>query len=116
MSEEKINIKVSLKDEASKGINSIGKGFDSLKNKAKLLAVAGIGALAVIIKKSVDAFAEEEQASGTHLKDLMGKALIKEALKGNVAAIKEFGDRIDGKPKQTIDVNDTSIDDIINDL
>ena len=60
--------------------------------------------------------AEEEQASGTHLKDLMGKALIKEALKGNVAAIKEFGDRIDGKPKQTIDVNDTSIDDIINDL
>lgn len=44
--------------------------------------------------------AEEEQANGTELKELMGKALIKEALKGNVQAIKEFGDRIDGRAKQ----------------
>ena len=48
--------------------------------------------------------AEEEQASGTDLKDLMGKSLIKEGLKGNIPAIKEFGDRIDGKPLQPTDI------------
>ena len=46
--------------------------------------------------------AEEEQASGHDLKELMGKSLIKEGLKGNVPAIKEFGDRIDGKAPQSI--------------
>lgn len=48
--------------------------------------------------------AEEEQANGNELKELMGKALIKECLKGNVQAIKEFGDRIDGKAKQNFGI------------
>lgn len=59
---------------------------------------------------------EEIGDDGIALKEAMAKALINEAKKGNVRALQEFGDRIDGKPKQTIDVNDTSIDDIINDL
>jgi|2_EtaG_2_1085320.scaffolds.fasta_scaffold65856_2 hypothetical protein len=48
--------------------------------------------------------AEEEQVDGQELKDLMGKSLIKEALQGNVVAIKEFGDRIDGKSKQGMEL------------
>jgi len=49
--------------------------------------------------------AEEEQAKGIQLKELMGKSLIKEGLKGNIPAIKEFGDRIDGKANQGVDLN-----------
>lgn len=52
--------------------------------------------------------AEEEQAGGTELKELVGKSLIKECLKGNVVAIKEFGDRIDGKPMQKTETDLTS--------
>lgn len=62
--------------------------------------------------------AEEEQAEGNELKELMGKALIDECLKGNVAALKEFGDRIDGKAQQAVDVTSNgesivSVDSII---
>lgn len=62
MADEKINIVVSLKDEASKGVSKITKSFEDLKGKIKVGAAAALTALSVIIKKSVDAFAEEEKA------------------------------------------------------
>lgn len=37
--------------------------------------------------------------------ELIAKRLISEALKGNVQAIKEIGDRTEGKPKQSIDLD-----------
>lgn len=62
MAEEKVSIVVSLKDNASKAVTSLQNGFEKLGNVAKVVAVAGIGVLTAFIKKSVDAFAEEEKA------------------------------------------------------
>lgn len=39
-------------------------------------------------------------------KTLAGEALFREVLKGNIAAIKEFGDRLEGKPAQSVFVGD----------
>lgn len=44
------------------------------------------------------------EKTGVAKKEIIASALFKEAMKGNVMAIKEFGDRIDGKSKQTTDV------------
>lgn len=43
-----------------------------------------------------------ENGSEKTKKELIAEALTREAAKGNVAAIKEFGDRIDGKAKQNL--------------
>jgi len=43
----------------------------------------------------------EDKTNKKEYKTLAGEALFKEVLKGNVPAIKEFGDRIDGKAKQS---------------
>jgi hypothetical protein len=43
--------------------------------------------------------------SETTIADFLAQALIKEALKGNVAAIREICDRSEGRPKQTLDVD-----------
>lgn len=48
--------------------------------------------------------AAEEVIDGKQIKKHAAKALVKEVLKGNVPAIKEFGDRIDGKAKDHVDV------------
>jgi hypothetical protein len=37
--------------------------------------------------------------------ELIAKKLINEALKGNIQAIREIGDRTEGKPKQSIDLD-----------
>ena len=42
----------------------------------------------------------EQELKGKEKKKWIADALFKEALKGNMAAVKEFGDRIDGKAKQ----------------
>jgi len=46
----------------------------------------------------------EEGKKGDQLKEAVSRSLIKEAIKGNVPAIKEFGDRIDGKAPQSTDI------------
>jgi len=46
---------------------------------------------------------QTDGASGLTKKEIIAKALFKEAYKGNVPAIKEYGDRIDGKPPQALD-------------
>jgi hypothetical protein len=51
--------------------------------------------------------AERMDKSGKEYKVAIAEALLKEALKGNVAAIKEIGDRIDGKAKQAIEMTGT---------
>lgn len=48
--------------------------------------------------------AERMDKSGKEYKVAIAEALLKEALKGNVAAIKELGDRLDGKAKQAIEM------------
>ncbi len=46
----------------------------------------------------------KDNLSKKEYKMLAGEALFKEVLKGNVPAIKEFGDRIDGKALQRSDL------------
>lgn len=46
---------------------------------------------------------ELHEETGQTKKQIIAKALFKEAHKGNIIAIKEFGDRIDGKAPQFID-------------
>lgn len=48
--------------------------------------------------------AERMDKNGKEYKVAIAEALLKEALKGNVAAIKEIGDRLDGKAKQAIEM------------
>lgn len=43
--------------------------------------------------------AAEEELKGKTKKEWIAEALFKEALKGNMQAIKEFGDRVEGKPR-----------------
>jgi hypothetical protein len=42
--------------------------------------------------------------------EAIARALIKEAVRGNVLAIREIGDRTEGKPKQAIDVDLRAMD------
>src|SRR5262249_28738519 len=42
--------------------------------------------------------------------ECIARALILEALKGNVQAIREIGDRTEGKPRQQLDVNANVLD------
>lgn len=44
----------------------------------------------------------KEKLKGVEIKELAGRALLKEVLKGNVPAIKEYGDRMDGKAPQRL--------------
>jgi len=46
---------------------------------------------------------EIDGKSGLEKKQIIANALFKQAYRGNVIAIKEFGDRIDGKAQQAID-------------
>lgn len=48
--------------------------------------------------------AEKAAEEGKTVKEIVAEALLAKAVTGDVAAIKEFGDRIDGKPSQGIDV------------
>ncbi|MCH9739496.1 MAG: hypothetical protein K0U38_01455 [Epsilonproteobacteria bacterium] len=47
---------------------------------------------------------DEKTGKKKPIKQLIAEALTKEAKKGNVPAIKEYGDRIDGKAKQNHEV------------
>lgn len=44
----------------------------------------------------------EQELKGKEKKQWIAESLFQQAVKGNVPAIKEFGDRIDGKAKQNI--------------
>lgn len=50
---------------------------------------------------------EEEEADGTPIKKIVAKSLMQQARKGNVRAIQEIGDRLEGKPNQSSTVNNT---------
>ena len=50
---------------------------------------------------------EELEADGTPVKKSISRALAKKALEGDVQAIKEIGNRIDGMPKQALDLNNS---------
>ena len=54
-----------------------------------------------LLRKVAEQYVE---GSGKTKKELIAEALVKEALKGNVKALKEFGDRIDGKAMQNVEV------------
>ena len=54
---------------------------------------------ASLVRKAMDEVGED----GKRLKGQVSKALVTKALTGDVQAIKEIGDRIDGKPKQSIE-------------
>ena len=47
---------------------------------------------------------ELDEATGQEKKYAIVKALYKQAVKGNIQAIKEYGDRIDGRAKQSIEL------------
>lgn len=46
--------------------------------------------------------AAEQELKGKAKKEWIAESLFNQAIKGNVQAIKEFGDRIDGKPTQPV--------------
>lgn len=48
--------------------------------------------------------AERMNTNGKEYMFVAAEALLKEAFKGNVAAIKELGDRLDGKAKQAVEL------------
>jgi hypothetical protein len=48
--------------------------------------------------------AENLGKDGREYKVAIAEALIKEALKGNVTAIKEFADRVDGRSRQSVEL------------
>lgn len=52
------------------------------------------------IKRVVE---EMEEVDGKKVKENVAKSLLNQCLQGNMQAIKEFGDRIDGKPQQFLD-------------
>ena len=47
--------------------------------------------------------AAEQELKGKTKKEWIADSLVNQAIKGNVAAIKEFGDRRDGKAKQAVE-------------
>jgi len=51
---------------------------------------------------------DETDGIRTHLEKIIS-ALVKEATKGNIAAIKEVADRVDGRSKQSIDIEHEEI-------
>ncbi len=61
--------------------------------------------------------AEGLDTNGKEYKVAIAEALLKEALKGNIAAIKEIGDRLDGKARQSVELTNTKSESIdINSL
>lgn len=48
--------------------------------------------------------------------DGLADALITEALTGNIAALKEIGDRLDGKPRQEMDVSISNHESALDEL
>lgn len=67
---------------------------------------------------------DTEDENGNTVKKLhaLARRVVKEALDGNVAAMKEVGDRIDGKPVQQLDMTvseatpEEVTDDVLNDI
>lgn len=51
-----------------------------------------------------DALSEQEQQTGKSFKHLVAEKLARMALGGDIQAIKEINDRIDGRPKQHTDI------------
>jgi hypothetical protein len=49
-------------------------------------------------------------ASEETIAERIAQALVDEALNGNVQAIREIGDRTEGKPRQALDINATLMD------
>ncbi|MEK7581120.1 MAG: DUF5681 domain-containing protein [Patescibacteria group bacterium] len=47
---------------------------------------------------------EKKVNSGESIKELVAKSLVNQALKGNVSAMKEIMNRMDGMPKQSTDL------------
>lgn len=56
--------------------------------------------MAELIRNALD----EEEKAGKSFKHLVAKKLATMALGGDIQAIKEINDRIDGRPKQNMDV------------
>lgn len=48
--------------------------------------------------------AEEAGKTGEPVKKLLARALVKKGLMKDVSALKEFGDRIDGKASQSVEL------------
>lgn len=44
-----------------------------------------------------------EENSGKHYKELVAQALVDRAISGDVSAIREFGDRLEGRSKQMVE-------------
>lgn len=91
MADEKINIVVSLKDNASKAIKGMQDGLSKLKTASALLAVAGIGVLVSALKKCVDAYGDSEMAN-TKLKAAL--AATGQEVEGNVESMNKFAEEI----------------------
>lgn len=53
-----------------------------------------------VLQKAV----QKKMKSGGEIKELIAQSLIDEAIKGNVVAIKELMNRMDGMPQQDMDV------------
>jgi hypothetical protein len=57
-----------------------------------------------VLKKALE---EAPEGDPRQYKELIAESLRLKAIEGDVQAIKEFGDRIDGKPKQSLDVENS---------
>lgn len=66
MVKENVQVVYSVEDKgASKKIGLLSQGFQKLKDNAKLVAIAGIGALTAVIVKGLKAFGVQEKAIAT---------------------------------------------------
>ena len=63
------------------------------------------------IKRAVNRYHEEKDAKGKKHKikyiNVLADNLVKQGVKGDIQALREIGDRLDGKPKQAVDANHT---------
>lgn len=57
-----------------------------------------------------------DSKSGKDFKTAVGEVLFREALKGNIQAIRELGNRWEGMPKQSTDITVKSVDSILDRL
>ena len=51
-----------------------------------------------------------KKGEGTKRLNVLAEALVNKAMSGDVVALKEIGDRLDGKPVQAIDAKITELD------
>lgn len=70
------------------------------------------GALSVVaeIKKQLDEIAEEDPQKRKKLELLVRKVIIKAINDGDTSMIRDIIDRVDGKPKQSIEIDDNRTD------